>query len=171
MKLKLIAVVAVAVLAFAGVAKASGLFDQDSQRISALRAVERAALQGDSGASASRVLRGPKGPRGIRGPKGPKGAAGAKGATGVPGPAGTFGTVTQVIGPRTTLCGSEFTCSIGSAHAECPPGTRVVGGGFGGLYTGEDFFSFAAGNGWSVGAANWSEIPLTNFYATAMCAS
>jgi hypothetical protein len=76
-----------------------------------------------------------------------------------------------VNGPNVTLCGFELACSVGSAHAECPPGTSVISGGFGGLFTGEDFFSFASGNGWSVGAANWSEVPLTSFHATATCAS
>ena len=171
MKLKIIGVVAIALLAFAGAAQASGLFDRDSDQVSTMRALERAALHPGADVATASARRGP---RGFKGPRGAKGAAGPKGATGAAGPAGpagTFGTITQVTGPNVTLCGFEFQCSIGTAHAECPPGTRVIGGGFGGLFTGEDFFSFAAGNGWSVGAANWSENALTSFHATAMCAS
>ncbi len=168
MKLRIIGLVALALLAFAGVAKASGMFDQSSAKVADMKAQERAATRAGLGAAASAARRGP---RGLRGPKGSNGAPGPKGATGPAGPAGSFGTITQVTGPNVTLCGFEFSCSVGAAHAECPAGTRVISGGFGGLYTGEDFFSFASGNGWSVGGANWSEVPLTSFHATATCAS
>lgn len=67
------------------------------------------------------------------------------------------------------LCSVEEECSIGVAVAECPPGSHVVGGGFSGLYTGEDFFEFASGNRWAVGGANWSTVPLTEFQASAIC--
>lgn len=78
--------------------------------------------------------------------------------------------MTQVSGPEVFMCGFEFECSIQAAHAECPPGTRVISGGWAGVFFGTTFFSFAAGNGWSVGVANEGELS-ARFHAVADCAS
>lgn len=164
MKIKLVLAVAFGMFAFAGIAQAAGLFDNRPAGAAAL--MHRAEALTRSTATARFARRGP---RGFRGPQGPRGPQGTQGVPGSAGPKGAFSTVTQVSGPSTTLCGYEYECSIGTAHAECPAGSRVVSGGFSGLYTGEVFFQFASGNGWSVGAANWSTVPLTSFHATAIC--
>ena len=75
--------------------------------------------------------RGPKGPKGDKGAKGDTGAQGPQGAQGAPGaqgPAGPAGpaastTITQAVGP------SVYADGVASAYAECPAGTKVIGGG------------------------------------------
>lgn len=72
--------------------------------------------------------RGPKGPKGDKGAKGDTGAQGPQGAPGAQGPAGPAGpaastTITQAVGP------SVYADGVASAYAECPAGTKVIGGG------------------------------------------
>lgn len=68
---------------------------------------------------------GPAGPAGATGPAGPVGATGATGATGPAGAPGLSGYARATSPPVTVMPGLE-----GSAFAECPAGTKVLGGGF-----------------------------------------
>jgi hypothetical protein len=173
MPFKLIGAVLLGLLVFAGIAQAAGIFDSaEAEQDYAAREslLTRQALH-SGGASASRIgRRGPRGIRGPRGPQGPVGPKGATGATGATGPAGSFSRIIQVSGPDVFVCGFEFECSIGAAHAECPAGTHAIGGGWAGVFFGTTYFSFAAGNGWSVGVANEGQTG-TTYHATALCAS
>lgn len=161
MKLKIVGLAVLGLLAAAAVAQAAGVFDNaaaSNQRLARQKVLTRKA---ESVEQLARVRRGPRGPRG------PKGSAGS---TGPAGPKGSFSTITQVSGPETFICNYELACSIGSAHAECPPGTRVISGGWAGAFYGTTYFSFASGNGWSVGVAN-EGINGTTYHAVALCAA
>jgi hypothetical protein len=79
---------------------------------------------------------GPEGPQGPIGPAGPQGPAGPAGPTGPVGPAGPAGP-TGPEGPAGGLSGYEIVHSFRlvtpgpvSHRATCPPGKRVLGGGF-----------------------------------------
>ncbi len=164
MKIKLVLAVALGMLAFAGIAEAAGLFNGRPAMQNALLKRERtlmrkARLRGRRAAPQAGVSRARRGPRGFRGPRG---------AQGPQGPPGAFSTITQVAGPETYLCGYEYECSVEAAHAECPAGSHVVSGGWAGPFLGTVFFSFASGNGWSVGVAN-EGLYGTSFHATAIC--
>jgi hypothetical protein len=104
---------------------------------------------------------------------GPKGAAGAKGATGATGAKGTFGAIVSVASAPTFLCSFETgSCAVGSARAECPPGTTLVGGG----YTGAGIvttvtYNAPSGNGWGIVAVNLDEVAVTGLRAVAQCGS
>lgn len=173
-RIKIVVSAALCVLGFAGAAKAAGVFDSSDPQNPLLqreRALIMQSVHGQTqGASASRVRRGPRGPRGSKGQTGASGPKGATGATGPAGPAGSFSSFVEVSGPETTLCGFEFLCSVGSAHAECPAGTHVISGGWAGVFFGTVYFSASEGNGWSVGIAN-EDTSSASYYATALCAS
>jgi hypothetical protein len=182
MKWKVVILAGCALIAFGGVAKATGVIAGEgaspSQKEEERAKVERLTLklQGSSDLAQSR---GTRGPRGRRGPKGPQGAPGAKGATGATGPAGptgpagTFGSVTEVKGPTTFLAGFGAG-AVGISTATCPANTTLVGGGWrgGGISatvswngpTGE------APNQWGVLMTNDEEVG-TSFSAFALCAT
>jgi hypothetical protein len=121
-------------------------------------------------ATTSKSKRGKRGRRGRRGKRGPRGAKGATGPAGSPGVPGTFGNVQQVVGPATNLCDYEVSCAVGGASVDCPPGTKVVGGGYqgGGIETIIPYNRPTA-NGWSVIAVNW--YGNESLSAVALCAS
>ena len=61
---------------------------------------------------------------------------------------------------------------MGSARAECPPGSTLIGGG----YTGAGIlttvtYNAPAGNGWGIVAVNLDEVPVTSLRAVAQCGS
>jgi hypothetical protein len=164
-----------ALLALAGVAKASGLlagghsepaYDVLEQRTHQLEQALKLQQKAAGGASISAV----RGPRGPRGPKGPRGAKGAKGATG---PKGTFGSVVSVDSPGLFLCSFlSGSCAVGATTATCPPGTILTGGGYkgAGIVT-TVTWSAPVGNAWSIIAVNLDEVPVSSVKAVAECAA
>jgi Collagen triple helix repeat (20 copies) len=100
---------------------------------------------GPKGATGATGPTGPTGPTGLKGATGPTGATGLKGATGATGPTGPTGAtgatgptgatgatgipgvsgLVRVAGPSVSLSGCCAT-----AFATCPPGTKLVGGGY-----------------------------------------
>jgi hypothetical protein len=90
--------------------------------------------------------------RGRRGPEGPQGPAGADGIQGPPGLNGGFDVskVQVVQGPEAFI--ASF--NVGSSVAQCPAGSRVLGGGF--LGTADPFISFPLAEAWSVSASTTS---------------
>ncbi|HEX3734127.1 MAG TPA: hypothetical protein VHU86_03130 [Solirubrobacterales bacterium] len=180
MKSKIVMIVApIALLAVTGIAHGAGLFEHKDSRLDGIQQRTQTlenGLQHPQNASdgrANRRPRGPRGPRGAQGPKGATGATGAKGATGATGPKGAFGTITIVTSAPAYLCSYEVgVCAVGSARAECPPGSVLIGGGYAGagiLTT--VTYDASSGNGWGIVAINFDEYPVTNLRATAQCAS
>jgi hypothetical protein len=168
--LKVMLLSCLALLAVGGIAKASGLIGHEDKRLDEVAQRTQTLEQGlrqNNGATASRVRRGPRGPRGPQGPKG------ATGATGAPGAKGSFAAIVSVASAPTFLCSFESgSCAVGSARAECPPGTTLVGGG----YTGAGIvttvtYDAPSGNGWGIVAANLDEVPVTSLRAVAQCGS
>lgn len=174
--LKLGAAVATVALLGAGVAHASGAFSggHDEAGYDAAEAkVERLEEKFANGGTAAAVAARPKGRRGARGARGPRGPQGPVGPTGAPGPKGTFGSVASVDGPSVFLCSFEAgSCAVGSATANCPPGTTLTGGGYkgAGIVT-TVTWSAPVGNGWGVIAVNLDEVPVTALRPVAECAS
>lgn len=174
--LKLSAVLAAVALLAAGVAQASGALSggheeagYDAAEAKVERLEDKFANAGGSTAVAARP-QGHRGPRGARGPRGPQGATGPAGPVG---PKGTFGSVTSVDGPSVFLCSFEAgSCAVGSAVANCPPGTTLTGGGYksAGIVT-TVTWSAPVSNGWGVIAINLDEVPVTAFKPVAECAS
>lgn len=175
MRFKVVFGVLFGLLALAGVAKASGVFehadpakDVVATRVQALEAT----MRGEARGAASSAIRGPRGARGPKGPKGAQGVPGPAGPAGPTGPTGSFGSVVTVAGPPTFLCAFESgACAVGSTKVECPPGTVLVGGG----YTGAGIVTTVAwsapvGNAWAIIAVNLDEVPVSNLRASARCA-
>lgn len=164
MKLKLVLGIALAMLAFAGIARAAGLFNSSHPRMALLMKEERLlrhTRHHHHAARISRVRRGPRGPRGPQGPAGPQGPQG---------PPGTFREILYVNGPTVTLCprsGGE--CAVESGTATCPPGSVVIAGGEIGI--GTPFISIPTNNRtWTISEANEFESSV-EFHAVAVCAS
>lgn len=111
----------------------------------------------DSNANAAKTKRGPRGPRGARGPRGYAGLDGAQGPAGPAGPAGPTG-VANIVSAQanTTLCAGTSSCSVGSATAVCPAGTRPISGGVASaaLY-GTFIDAMSTSNGWTGAADNY----------------
>lgn len=174
MKLKVIIGAVLGVLTLAAVAQATGVMNHEDPKLDQIQhRAERLANELQRESTAASISRVRRGPRGIRGPKGPEGAKGAQGIPGVAGPAGTFGSVASAQSPSTFLCSFETgTCAVGSAHVDCPPGTVLTGGGYlgAGILT-TVTYSAKSGNGWSVIAINFDEVPVTGLRAEALCAS
>jgi hypothetical protein len=177
--LKLTAVLAAVALLAAGVAQASGALSgghEDASYDAAQAKVERVEekfAKADGPAAVAARPRGQRGPRGPRGPRGAKGAAGPIGPSGPSGPKGTFGSVKSVDGPSVFLCSFEAgSCAVGSAVADCPPGTTLTGGGYkgAGIVT-TVTWSAPVANGWGVIAVNLDEVPVTALRPVAECAS
>lgn len=83
----------------------------------------------------------------LRGKIGPQGTTGPAGQPGPAGAAGTFGSANiQVVNT-----GEQPFSGVGTIHATCPSGTRVIGGGAGAVGT---LFldSYDGQNGWEAGA-------------------
>lgn len=167
---KIIGVAAVALLAAAGIAQASGIvgtshgdpaYDLVEQRVDQLERRLNLRASRDE-ASISAVRRGPRGPRGAKGPKG---------AAGVPGAKGTFGSMVSVDSSPTFLCAfSTGSCAVGSTAATCPPGTILTGGGYkgAGIVT-TVTWSAPVGNAWSIIAVNLDEVSVSGLRAVAEC--
>jgi hypothetical protein len=89
------------------------------------------------------------------------------------GPKGTFGTITSVASLPVFLCSFESgSCAVGSARAECPAGSTLIGGG----YTGAGIvttvtYDAPSSNGWGVVAVNLDEVSVSGLRAVAQCAS
>lgn len=107
--------------------------------------------------SAAKAKRGPRGPRGPRGYTGLDGAQGPAGPAGAPGPTGIASIVSaQAV---TTLCAGTVACSIGSAQAVCPAGTRPISGGVtSAAYNGTFVDTMTTSNGWVGAADNWDGV-------------
>ena len=105
------------------------------------------------------------GQQGLQGQQGQQGTTGPTGQTGPTGTAGTFGSATiQVVST-----GSQTFSGVGTIHATCPSGTRVIGGGAAAVGT---LFidGYDGANGWEAGAIEIS--PGTGqINAVAICAS
>lgn len=117
-------------------------------------------------ADAAKTKRGPRGRRGPRGLRGYAGVAGPQGPAGPAGPAGPTG-IANIVSAQatTTLCAGTTSCSIGSAEAVCPAGTRPISGGVvSSALNGTFIDSMTTSNGW-VGAADnydaYSSVQLT----------
>lgn len=170
--------VAVAVLATAGAAEATGVFKHADPAMNQVQQKQeelegRLEVAGGKGVVGDALSRGVRGPRGIRGPRGPRGLSGSQGPAGATGPAGTFGSITTVSSPPAYLCSWEMgACAVGSTHVECPPGTTLVGGGYSGagLVT-TVTYDAPAGNGWGIVAVNLDEVAVTGLKAVAQCAA
>ena len=182
MKIKVFVLSCMALLALAGIAKAAGVLGHDDPQLDSLAQrtgeLERSLREPTATTSVSarrgpRGFRGPQGPRGATGPKGATGATGATGAKGATGPKGSFAAVGSFASAPTFLCSFETgSCAVGSARAECPPGTSVIGGG----YTGAGIvttvtYSAPSGNGWGIVAINLDEVSVPSLRAVAQCAS
>jgi len=157
----IVGLVSIAALTFVGFAQDSGPgspdYSQKEQRL-----VELA--EGDPAPANASARRGKRGPRGPRGPRGIAGAVGPQGAK------GTFGSIVSVQSSPVFLCGFfEGSCSINTARAFCPAGTKITGGGYSGAGI-RAFISAPVGDSWWVSAANESEFS-TTFTASAVCAS
>lgn len=122
---------------------------------------------------------GPAGPQGLTGPAGVAGSAGPAGPagpTGDPGPTGPAGTpmITRVFGePRDCLPeGGPGAGGYVCTGAECPPGSVVIGGGFGSEGSGDflhdtyAFYSVGSENTWLVCAKCHENVRI---YAQAVC--
>jgi hypothetical protein len=173
MKIRLIGAVLLALLVFAGVAQAAGVFDHDdpakdlvAKRVHALEQT----LRNEGEATTSRLRRGPKGSRGPRGARGPQGP---KGATGAVGPKGAFGSVTSPASAAISLCPfGAGACAVGGTRVECPPGTVLTGGGYigAGILT-TVTWSASIGNAWAIIAVNLDEEQsVPGLKAVAQCA-
>jgi hypothetical protein len=182
MKWKIAILTGCALLAFGGVAQATGLFSDSKDPAAAQRQASlleklesRSAGVGELADSGQRGPRGPKGRRGPKGPQGPKGATGAtgpKGATGATGAAGAFATISTVKGPTVFLSGFGAG-AVGSSSATCPVGTQVIGGGWqGGGISATVSYNAPTGvpNTWGVLMTNDEETG-TSFNAVATCAT
>lgn len=179
MRLKVVVLSCLALLAVGGVAKASGLLEHEDARLDGIQqraqTLEDGLRTSDAG-TASQSRQGPRGlrgPRGLKGEKGAKGPTGATGATGAAGPKGTFGAITSVSSPPAFLCAFESgACAVGSARAECPPGTTLVGGGYSGAgIVTTVTYNAPSGNGWGIVAVNLDEVSVSGLRALAQCAS
>ncbi len=84
---------------------------------------------GPQGATGAAGATGAQGPQGATGPQGPAGAMGAQGPTGPQGPQGPRGVSGwQVVTATSSVPGGPGT-TLGFAVANCPFGTRIMGGG------------------------------------------
>ena len=78
--------------------------------------------------------------------------------------------MTPTTGAPTTLCDFAASCAVGTAHVDCPAGTKLTGGGYtgGGIETNISY-SAPSGNGWSIIAVNY--YGTVSIKAVALCAS
>lgn len=108
---------------------------------------------------------------GLRGEQGIAGPQGAQGQTGPTGPAGINGgfdpaKVSYVTSATTVLPSG----GVGSARADCPAGTKIIGGGA--TTSGQSLWaSTASGNGWFAGGIGYGFGIGGNLNAYAICAS
>jgi hypothetical protein len=159
-KIRLLLVVGVAALAFAGVAQASGMFEGSDPKEELLQR-ERTLVRTMHGpghqALGRRGPRGPRGPRGFRGPAGPQ---------------GSFSAVTMVKGPTTVLAPFPEAGAVGVSSVNCPAGSRAVSGGWqgGGILATVGYNAPGSGE-WSVIMTNNNEFNSTSFNAIAICVS
>ena len=83
--------------------------------------------KGDPGPQGIQGLVGPQGIQGLIGPQGIQGLPGPQGPQGIPGPAGSSG-LTGLV--RVQVDSAFDDVSTKEVFAECPAGTRVLGGGY-----------------------------------------
>lgn len=131
------------------------------------------ALPSPAGAQGAAGPAGPKGDPGAAGPPGPQGPAGPRGETGTQGATGGYGpgvAYAGVTSERVTVLPGESA----SADAECPSGTRPIGGG----YTSDEGTLVATGSypvgpgghsAWHVTMQNIGTIEEGTFAASAEC--
>jgi hypothetical protein len=111
---------------------------------------------------------GPTGPAGVAGPTGPAGPAGPAGA------AGPSALASIVIAQGNGfLCSGTSACSLGTAYAACPAGTKPLGGGvstsaLNGTFIGSIATSGAT-NGYGVAADNFGSSATADVMAFAYC--
>jgi hypothetical protein len=128
--------------------------------------------KGDTGATGDTGPAGPKGDTGETGaigpvgPPGEPGAQGLQGQDGLPGPQGPQGPQGEP-GPITAYSIVQFTEGDNQAQANCPPGTKVIGGGAaassGSLVN--SLPVYPGGTGWTALSS-----PNTQVYVYAICA-
>lgn len=75
------------------------------------------------------AVEGPPGPQGPKGPAGPQGPAGEQGEQGPPGPPGISGYTIVDMTCTMFLFPSDNSRAFCSVQANCPTGSRVLGGG------------------------------------------
>jgi hypothetical protein len=112
----------------------------------------------------------------LKGKRGPRGWAGLDGAPGVPGTPGAQGPVGManivIAEGDSTLCAGAVDCSLGSAEAVCPPGTKPFGGGVAtGALNGTFVGSISTSNGYYVAADNWGASSTADLTAFAYCSA
>ena len=124
----------------------------------------------------SGTLAGPQGPAGPAGPQGPAGPKGATGATGAPGQAGAPGApgAPGISGLQYVVTGESVSGNATEFwSAECPAGTKVLGGGVSStnpvVVTVRETAALDNGAGWYVGVHN-GQAAAQNSYAWAVCA-
>jgi hypothetical protein len=104
----------------------------------------------------------------LRGPRGPQGETGIDGIPGPVGPAGGFdqSKIHYVSGPHRVFAPGE----VGYVRAECPPGDRILGGGYfaGGMLVANDVSLDLVS--WSVLIGNDTDIQI-QASAWAVCAA
>ena len=99
----------------------------------------------------------------LRGHTGPRGPAGAPGKF-------SANNLGVVVGPNVTLGLSGSGTDVESSLAQCPAGTTIVSGGYGGLLiNGTVPASEPSGNGWYVLANNNSAVVTATIQAVAIC--
>ena len=109
-------------------------------------------------------------PAGAQGPTGPQGLPGPQGVQGPIGPTGVAN-ITIAQG-QSTLCSGSVACSVGSATAICPAGTKPLGGGvFTDALYGDFAGSISVNNGYIVGADNFGSSSTATVYALAYCSA
>jgi hypothetical protein len=134
-------------------------------------------IQGVAGPPGEKGEKGDAGPPGPQGPKGDPGPQGEKGDTGATGPAGPAGP--GGISEYEIVAHQEMVPQLQGKKVRvlCPPGKKVLGGGFGAVTTdasgglnptsSEPLF---LGAGWEVGAYNGSIVQPWGLEAVAICA-
>ncbi|HMJ33530.1 MAG TPA: hypothetical protein VK501_06410 [Baekduia sp.] len=108
------------------------------------------------------------------GPAGPPGAPGPAGAAGATGPSGPSALASIVVAQGNSyLCSGTTSCSIGTAYAACPAGTKPLGGGVStGALNGTFIGTIATSgttNGYMVAGDNFGASSSTDLLAFAYC--
>ena len=175
MKLKFMLIAAVALLSLGGIADAAGVFSHEDSNLDIVQqraqTLEGSLQESAEAASTSRLRRGPRGPKGVRGPKGAPGQKGGNRRNWAQRHLWVDRFRIQLPDLSLFLRRPEA-CAVGTARAECPVGTTLIGGG----YTGAGIvttvtWNAGVGNGWALIAVNLDEVPVSGLKAVAQCAA